>query len=42
MKTEKATLGIRIMFICWQILKHFDGKFHLAQTMKFRGVYICI
>ena len=34
---EKATLGFRIYKI-WQILKHFAGTFHRAQTMKFGGV----
>ena len=30
---EKATLGFRIYKI-WQILKHFAGTFHQAQTLK--------
>ena len=34
---EKATLGFRIYKI-WQILKHFTGTFHRAQTLKLGGV----
>ena len=34
---EKATLGFCI-YLIWQILKHFAGTFHRAQTLKLRGV----
>ena len=36
-KMKKATLGFRVYKI-WQILKHFAGTFHQAQTLKLGGV----
>ena len=35
---EKATLGFRIVYKIWQILKCFARTFHRAQTLKLGGV----
>ena len=37
MKNEKNYMGFRIPKV-WQILKHFTGIFHWAQTLKLWGV----
>ena len=37
MKYEKIYKGF-LMSKVWQILKHFAGTFHQAQTLKLRGV----
>ena len=37
MKNEKNYMGFRIPKV-WQILKHFAGTFHWAQTLKLWGV----
>ena len=37
MKNEKNYVGF-LMSKVWQILKHFDGTFHWAQTLKLWGV----
>ena len=38
MKNEKNYVGFRILKV-WQILKHFTGIFHQAETLKLGGVY---
>ena len=38
MKNGKATLGFRILYKMWQILKCFPGTFRRAQTLKLGGV----
>ena len=38
LKMEKATLGFRILYKIWQILKRFAGTFGRAQTLKLEGV----
>ena len=35
---EKATLGFRVVYKIWQILKRFTGTFRRAQTLKLGGV----
>ena len=39
---EKATLGFRIVYKIWQILKRFAGTFCQAQTLKLGGVSLVI
>ena len=36
----KATLGFRIVYKIWQILKRLAGTFRRAQTLKLGGVLL--